>query len=248
VALPGEPTTEPPFGLPATWVEQSLREEASFRGYTVVDPATVITTHLTEIIKDNLPDLLSYSDTQKLLNELPSEHQKIVADVIPGNVSLATFQRILQTLLGERISIRDLPSILEGASEASGFTRNIAMMTEHVRTRLARQICAGNLAPGGYLPLITLSPEWEQAFTEALIGTGDEKQLALSPAHLQEFIQTVRVRFQQAAGEGEVPVLLCSPGNRPYVRSIIERFRPQTFVMSQNEIHPQVRLKTIGQI
>jgi flagellar biosynthesis protein FlhA len=248
VALPGEPTTEPTFGLPATWVDQSLREEASFRGYTVVDPATVITTHLTEIIKDNLPDLLSYSDTQKLLNELPSEHQKIVADVIPGNVSLATFQRILQTLLGERISIRDLPSILEGASEASGFTRNIAMMTEHVRTRLARQICAGNLAPGGYLPLITLSPEWEQAFTEALIGTGDEKQLALSPAHLQEFIQTVRVRFQQAAGEGEVPVLLCSPGNRPYVRSIIERFRPQTFVMSQNEIHPQVRLKTIGQI
>jgi len=248
VTLPGEPTTEPTFGLPATWVEQSLREEASFRGYTVVDPATVITTHLTEIIKDNLPDLLSYSDTQKLLDDLPREHQKIVADVIPANVTLATFQRILQTLLGERISIRDLPSILEGASEASGFTRNIAMMTEHVRTRLARQICSANLSPGGYLPLITMSPEWEQNFAEALIGSGDDKQLALSPAQLQEFIQLVRMRFQQAANEGEVPALLTSPGNRPYVRSIIERFRPQTFVMSQNEIHPQARLKTVGQI
>ena len=248
VALPGEKTTEPAFGLPALWVERSMKEEASFRGYTVVDAATVITTHLTEIVKDNMSDLLSYAETQKLLDDLPSENAKLVEDLVPSQITVSGIQRILQNLLSERISIRDLPTILEGIAEGAGYTQNIVMITEHVRARLARQISASNTSPKGFIPLVTLSPEWEQQFAEALAGQGDERQLAMSPSKLQEFINAVRVTFEQQARVGELPVLLTSPGVRPFVRSVVERFRPQTIVISQNEVHPKAHIRTLAQI
>jgi len=248
VELPGTHTTEPAFGLPATWVSATLREEASFRGLTVVDPGTVLTTHLTEVLKSHMSELLSYAETKKLLDELPSEHKKLVDELIPSQISVTSVQRVLQTLLGERVSIRDLPSILEGIAEAVGHTKNPLYITEHVRARLARQLCHANTAPGGYLPLIALSPAWEQAFAESIIGQGEDKQLAMAPSQLQQFIQAVRTRFDEAGQSGDVPVLLTSPMARPFVRSIIERFRPQTVVMSQNEIHASVRLRTLGQV
>jgi flagellar biosynthesis protein FlhA len=248
IDLPGEETTEPTFGLPAVWVDEGQREEASFRGYTVVDPATVITTHLTEILKDHMPDLLSYAETQKLLDDLPAQHQKLVADLIPNQISVSGVQRILQSLLSERVSIRDLPTILEGISEATGYTQNINMITEHVRARLSRQISAINSADDGYIPLITLTPQWEQNFAEAIIGQGEERQLSMAPSLLQEFIATVRQNFDTLASQGHNPVMLTSPAIRPYVRSIVERFRPTTVVMSQNEIHPKAKLKTLAQV
>ena len=248
ITLPGEKTREPTFGLPAMWIEAANREEALFRGYTVVDPSTVVTTHLTEVIKDNMSELLSYTETQKLLDEMDKEHQKLVADVIPSQITLGGFQRVLQNLLGERISVRDLPSILEGVSEACSQTRNITQITEHVRTRLARQISDANTNEMGFIPLITLSPDWEQAFAESLVGDGDDRQLAMPPSQLQQFITAVRQTFERHAMMGEAPVLLTSPGIRPFVRSIIERFRPTTTVMSQNEIHPKAKIKTMGQI
>ncbi len=248
IELPGEVTREPTFGLPAMWISPDYREEAHFRGYTVVDPATVVTTHITEVIKDNMPDLLSYAETQKLLDELPKAHQKLVADVLPTKITVTGLQRVLQNLVSERISIRDLPTILEGVAEATGFTSNVTMITEHVRARLARQICDQNSNNAGILPLVTLSGEWEQAFAEALVGQGEEKQLAMAPSRLQQFIQSVRTVYEDMAMKGESPVLLTSPGIRPYVRSIIERFRPQTIVMSQNEIHPRAKIRTFAQI
>ena len=248
ISLPGERTTEPTFGLPAMWIEEANREEALFRGYTVVDPATVITTHLTEVIKDNMAELLSYAETQKLLDELDKEHQKLIADMIPSQISLGGTQRVLQNLLAERVSIRDMPTILEGISEACGHTRHVMMITEHVRARLARQISDMNTNAQGFIPLITLSPQWEQAFAESLVGTNDEKQLSMQPTKLQEFINVVRNTFERQAMMGESPVLLTSPGIRPFVRSIIERFRPMTVVMSQNEIHPKVKIKTVGHV
>jgi flagellar biosynthesis protein FlhA len=248
ITLSGEETVEPTFGLPAMWVDESLREEASFRGYTVVDPATVITTHLTEIIKDNMADLLSYAETQKLLDDLPKAQQKLVTDLVPAHISVSGLQRILQNLLGERISIRDLPTILEGVAEASGYTNNITLITEHVRARLARQISAANSSDGGYVPLVTLSPTWEQNFAESIVGQGDDRQLSMAPTKLQEFIMAVRQTYDRFAQEGETPVLLTSPAIRPYVRSIIERFRPQTVVLSQNEIHPKAKIKTLAQV
>ena len=248
ITLPGEKTTEPTFGLPAMWIEESDREEALFRGYTVVDPATVITTHLTEVIKDNMAELLSYAETQKLLDELEKEHQKLVSDMIPSQISLGGVQRVLQNLLAERISVRDMPTILEGVSEACGHTRNVMMITEHVRARLARQISDMNANEQAFIPLITLSPQWEQAFADSLVGTGDDKQLSMQPSRLQEFIANVRSIFERQAMMGEAPVLLTSPTIRPFVRSIIERLRPMTVVMSQNEIHPKVKIKTVGSI
>jgi flagellar biosynthesis protein FlhA len=157
-------------------------------------------------------------------------------------------QRVLQSLLSERVSIRDLPAILEGIAEAVSHTKNAMMITEHVRARLARQLCHQHLSPQGYLPIIALSPAWEQNFADSLAGQGEERQLAMAPSQLQAFIQSVRERFDEASAGGSMPVLLTSPLVRPYVRSIIERFRPLTPVMSQNEIHPSIRLRTMGQI
>lgn len=248
IHLPGESTTEPTFGLPAMWIDERYREEAHFKGYTVVDASTVITTHITEIIKDNMPDLLNYAETQKLLDELPQEYQKLVADVIPGQVNVGGLQRILQKLLAERVSVRDLPTILEGIAEAAAYTKNVAHITEHVRARLARQLCDSHTNASGVVPLVTLSPEWEHAFAHALVGDGEDKQLAMPPTELQEFITAVRERYDELSAMGEIPVLLTSPAIRPYVRSVIERFRPQTSVMSQNEIHPKARIKTLGQV
>lgn len=248
ITLPGEQTLEPTFGLPAMWVDPQYREEANFRGYTVVDAPTVVTTHITEIIKDNMAELLTYTETQKLLNEMGHEFQKLVSDVVPSQISLSGLQRVLQNLVSERISVRDMPTILEGISEASHYTKSVALMTEHVRARLARQICTQNMSMQGMLPLVTLSPDWEQSFAEALLGDGEERQLAMPPSQLQTFIARVREVYDQLGQRGENPVLLTSPGIRPYVRSVIERFRPQTAVMSQNEIHPKIKIKTLGQI
>mgnify|MGYP000877101819 CR=1 FL=1 len=248
VELPGEHTREPAFGLPATWIDESLREEATFRGYTIVDPSTVLTTHLTEILKENMAELLSYAEVQKLLKELKGEEQKLVEELIPSVVTVTTLQRVLQSLLREKVSIRDLPAILEGLAEAAPHTTSVATLVEHVRSRLARQLCWQHKADDGALPIVTLSPEWEQAFAESLVGPGEDKQLAMAPSKLQDFIRAVRDVFERAAMTGENPVLLTGPQARPYVRSIIERFRGQTVVMSQNEIHPKARLRTVGTV
>jgi flagellar biosynthesis protein FlhA len=248
VDVPGIHTTEPTFGLPATWVDASLKEEASLKGYTVVDAATVLSTHLTELLKSNMSDLLSYGEVQKLLKDLPKEQGELVKDIVPSQVTISGIQRVLQLLLAERISIRDLSTILEGIADALAFSRNPATMVEHVRARLARQICAQNTTHNGYLPLIALSAKWEQAFAESLIGQGEERSLAMQPSRLSEFMTVVRERFEQAAREGESPVLVTSAAIRPFVRSLVERFRAQTTVLSQAEIHPRARLKTVGSI
>jgi flagellar biosynthesis protein FlhA len=248
VSVPGIHTTEPTFGLPATWVDASLKEEASLKGYTVVDSATVLSTHLTELLKSNMSDLLSYGEVQKLLKELPKEQSELVKDIVPSMITVSGIQRVLQLLLAERISVRDLSTILEGIADALAFSRNPATVVEHVRGRLARQICAANTSHMGYLPLIALSAKWEQAFAESLIGTGEERTLAMQPSKLSEFMTAVRDGFERAAREGEAPVLVTSASIRPYVRSLVERFRAQTTVLSQAEIHPRARLKTVGSV
>ncbi len=248
ITLPGEETTEPTFGLPAMWINENYREEALFRNYTVVDPPTVITTHITEIIKDNMSELLSYAETQKLLDDLGKTQQKLVSETIPSQISVSGVQRILQNLLREMVSIRDLSTILEAIAEVSRTTQNVAMITEHVRTRLNRQISHANTTEGGYIPIIAMSPNWEQIFIEAITGSGENSGLSLPPSRIQEFIALVRTNYDKMAMQGEIPVLLTSPAIRPYVRSIIERFRASTVVMSQNEIHPKARIKTLGQL
>ncbi len=248
IDLPGQHTIEPTFGLPATWVDAGLRDEAEVKGYTIVDPSSVISTHLTEILKTNIADLLSYANVQELLNNLPAEQQKLVDDIVPNMITVSGIQRVLQILLAERISIRDLATVLEGIAEVASGMSSAKLIAEHVRTRMARQLCASNSAPDGNLPILTLSPDWERDFSESLHGEGAERHLAMAPSRLHEFIQEVQNAFESAAQMGELPVLITSPPIRPHVRAIIERFRPQTVVMSQNEIHPRAKLKTIGSV
>jgi flagellar biosynthesis protein FlhA len=248
VKLPGTHTTEPTFGLPATWIDGSHKEEASMKGYTVVDAATVLSTHLTELLKSNMAELLSYGEVQKLLKELPKEQSDLVKDLVPSLITVSGIQRVLQILLAERVSIRDLATVLEGIADGIAGSRNPVMLAEHVRARLSRQLCAQHTSPGGYLPLVALSAKWEQAFAESMVGQGDDRQLAMQPSRLSEFITLVRERFEEAAREGEAPVLVTSANIRPYVRGIVERFRAQTPVLSQSEIHPRSRLKTVASI
>jgi flagellar biosynthesis protein FlhA len=248
VTLPGTHTTEPTFGLPATWIDASLKEEASVRGLTVVDAATVLATHLTELIKGNMSELLSYGEVQKLIKELPKEESELVKDIVPSLITISGIQRVLQILLAERVSIRDLSTILEGIADGLASTRNATMLAEHVRARLARQLCAQHVTPAGTLPIIALTARWEQAFAESIVGQGDDRNLAMQPSKLTEFINLVREKFEQAARDGEAPVLVTSPGIRPFVRGIVERFRAQTSVLAQSEIHPRARLKTVASI
>ena len=247
--LPGEQTREPAFGLPAMWIEQTAKDEAMFIGCTVVDPPSVLTTHLTELVRENMAELLSYPETQKLLDELPREQQKLVGDLIPSQITAGAVQRVLQALLAERVSIRDLGTILEGIQEACGSaTRAIPVIVGHVRGRLARQISDSYTGPNGYIPLVTLSPDWDNAFAEALTGPPEDRQLAMAPGRLQEFMQKLRSVFDNAAQTGETPVLLTSSGIRFHVRAIVERIRPSTPVLAQAEIFPRARIRTVGTI
>jgi flagellar biosynthesis protein FlhA len=248
VNLPGQPTIEPSFGLPALWIDASLREEAQLQGLTVVDASTVIATHLTEQIKTNVSELLGYVELQKLIRELPKEHSDLVKEIVPAQLSMTTVQRVLQTLLDERVSIRDLGTIMEGIAEAASFTKSAREIVEIVRVRLARQICAQYLGPDNLLPIVTLSPGWENAFAEAIVGQGDDRHLALAPSKVGEFMSALRERFDTAAREGIAPVLVTSGYVRPYVRSVVERLRRDTPVMAQQEISPRVRLKPFGSL
>ena len=249
VKLPGMHTTEPTFGLPATWVDAALKEEASIKGYTVVDAATVLSTHLTELLKANMAELLSYAEVQKLIKDLPKEQADLVKDMVPAQITVSGIQRVLQLLLAERVSIRDLATILEGIADGIAVSRNPVTLAEHVRTRLARQICAQHTT-ASRLPAAdrAVGRSGSRTSPKSLIGQGDDRHLAMQPSRLSEFITLVRERFEEAAREGEAPVLVTSAGIRPFVRGIVERFRAQTPVLSQSEIHPRARLKTVGSI
>ena len=245
--MEGERTKEPTFGLPAVWIGEAKRQDAIFRGYTVVDLASVLITHLTELVREHLSEMLSYAETQKLVEGLPKEHQRLVSDLVPSQITMGGVQRVLQSLLAERVSIRDLPTILEGIQEACGTgTRAMGPIVSHVRTRLARQISQANTGPGGYIPVVPLSAEWEANIGDAVVSSGDERQLAMAPSKLQEFI--ARLKKVLEAIPGENPVIVCSSLIRPHVRMIVERARPATPVMAQQEIYAKARVRSVGTV
>ncbi len=254
VTIPGEPAFEPVYKIPAVWVTENMREDAHFRGYTVVDPCTILTTHLTEILKDNMADLLSYTETRKLIDELPEQYKKLVEDMIPGKIGYGDVQRVLQNLLRERVSIRDLPTILEGIalSHASGVTP-INRVSEWVRTRLSRQLSSQYLQLNQQtgereLQVIILSEEWEQAFTQSIQGQGDEKVFVMQPTLIEQFMQNVDELFGQAGEAGFSAVLLTSANVRRYVRLVVERTRNPVPVLAQAEIYTKIKIRTLGQL
>ena len=248
IELPGEPTIEPTFGLQAMWISHGQKRDAEEKDYTIVEPLTVITTHISETIKDNTDELLGFTETQALIDDLDKSHQKLFKDMVPSQITMGNVQRVLQNLLAERVSIRDLATILESISEVSAGLKNVSAITEHVRSRLARQMCAAQSNDEGVVPIITLSPEWENQLQSAIAGDGEHQYLSLQPSKLQELTQRIQGIYDQQAALGEAPVLLTSSIVRPHIRSIVERFRSALVVMSHNEIHPKARIHTVATV
>ncbi|RMH41755.1 MAG: flagellar biosynthesis protein FlhA [Alphaproteobacteria bacterium] len=245
--LPGKRTREPTFGLPAVWVDESHAAEAERLGLTVVDAESVTTTHLTEVIKEHMPDLLTYSATQELVESLPEDYRKLVAE-LPTKTPSVLLQHVLQSLLAERVSIRNLPRIVEAVAEASASTQEIRAIVEHVRSKLAQQICSALSDANGFVPVITLGPQWERELNNAVSKTGEESGFIMSPARVQDFILAVRQEIQKFSAGDDWPALLVSPAIRPHVRSILERVSPSTQVLSHNEIHRKVSLRSVGTV
>lgn len=247
VDIPGERTREPTFGLNAIWVDQSRASEAEARGMTVVDPESVVTTHLTEIIKEHMPELLTYAATQELVQGQTKDYQKLLNE-ISNNAPMVLMQHVLQALMSERVSIRNLPKIIEAVAEASGTTKNVQTIVEHVRAQLSKQICQGLVDGQGYVSVVTLGQTWETELHNAISKTGDETNFIMSPQRVQEFVLAVRKEIQSFAASDQWPALLVAPDSRPYVRSILERVSPMTQVISHNEVHRKASLKTVATI
>lgn len=247
VDIPGERTREPTFGLNAIWVDQSRASEAEARGVTVVDPESVVTTHLTEVIKEHMPELLTYASTQELVEGQTKEYQKLLSD-ISNNAPMVLMQHVLQALLSERVSIRNLPKIIEAVAEASGTTKNVKIIVEHVRAQLSKQICQALVDENGYVPVVTLGQTWEMEMQNAISRNGEEVNFIMSPQRVQDFVLAVRKEIQQFAASDQWPALLVAPDTRPYVRSILERVSPMTQVISHNEVHRKASLKTVATI
>ncbi len=246
--IDGRDTLEPSFRIPARWISASQQQDAVIQGLTVVDVETVLTTHLSEIVKAHMSQLMSYSATQKLLDGLGSDNQKLVQDLVPGLVPMTTVQKVLANLLNERVSIRHLTLILEAMHEAAGFTRNVRLLTEHVRSRLALQISRSLQGEDGSIAVIPLSPQWERELSEAIIVDGDQRTFVLAPSRTQEFAQTVRAKLATASSRGSWPAILTSAEARPFVRTLVERINPTISVISHAEVHQRSKLRTVDQI
>lgn len=247
IKIPGERTKEPTFGLNAVWVDQSRASEAEARGLTVVDPESVVTTHLTEIIKEHMPELLTYASTQELVEGQSKEYRKLLTD-INNNAPIVLLQHVLQSLLSERVSIRNLPKIIESVAEAAGTTKNVKIVVEHVRSHLSKQICQSMVDQTGYVPVVTLGATWENELQNAISRNGDDVNFIMSPQRVQDFVLASRKELQQFAASDQWPSLLVAPDARPYVRSILERVSPMTSVISHNEVHRKASLKTVATI
>lgn len=247
ILLQGEDTKDPTFGLPAKWVTETQKEQALMNNYTVIPASSVITTHLTEVIKESIAELLTYTETQNLIESLEKTHKKLVSDTVPSQITIGVLQKILQNLLEEKISIRDLSTILEAIAEAAKFTKSSKNITEHVRARLSRQITYQHTIKDE-LAVLTVSPEFEKDFTESLIGEGEDKQLSLPPSKLQKFVISLNKALEKASIGGDLPVIITSNQNRPYIRAVIERIKPQLVVLAQREVHTKTKIKNCGAI
>ncbi|APZ50402.1 flagellar biosynthesis protein FlhA (plasmid) [Salipiger abyssi] len=245
--LPGERGKDPTFGLEALWVDAENGPRAEAMGLTVVDPESVIITHLTEVVKEHLPELMTYGATQDLVEGLDREYQKL-ANEIPGNAPLVLIQHVLQNLLAERVSIRNLPLIVESIAEAKRSTSNVVQITELVRRRLSNQICKSLIDDTGFISVLSMSPAWEKEFLEALRVNGDDRNFVMSPQRVQEFVLQARREIQRFAEQDQWPALLVSPEVRSFVRSMLERVSPMTVVLSHNEIHRKAALRTVATI
>lgn len=246
--IKGISTTEPAFGLPALWIEERQRERAQLAGYTVVDPSTVVATHLVEKIKLFLHELLSRQDVQKLVENLSQRYPKVVDDIVPSVVPWGTLQKVLQNLLREQVSIKDLMTIIETMADYSTQVRDVDVLTEYVRQDLSRTITGGYLCDNDRLYVITLEPGLEEKINTSIQRTDHGAFLTLDPGIVYAMVEQFRnlnEKFDQVSAK---PVLLCVPIVRFHLRRLLERFIPGLAVLSHNEIPSHVTVQALGRI
>jgi flagellar biosynthesis protein FlhA len=245
--LPGIPTTEPAFGLPAIWIPESQHAEAEALGYTVVDGESVIVTHLTETIRNHAAQLLTRQDVRQLLDQLKEINEAVVTEVVPDVLSLGEIQRVLQSLLSEGVSIRDLGAIVESVGDKARITRDPTLLAEYARQALGRAITAPHLDPMQTLRVITLDPTVEQELATSITQTSDGEYLAMEPTRAQAVLTAVKSQSDEASARGGIrPVLLCSARVRRHVRRLVESSIPQLPICSYNEVAPGISVETIG--
>jgi flagellar biosynthesis protein FlhA len=242
----GIPTTEPAFGLPATWIKEEDKEQAQLAGYTVVDLATVIITHLTEVIKRHIHELLSREEVQKLLSRFAQDYPKVVEELVPNLVPLGVVQKVLQNLLREQLSVRDLLTILETLADYASLTKDPMVLTEYVRHGLARSITKKYQTDAGEISALMLAFELESSLTKAMQSTEHGVYLALEPALGQRLLAELSKAVEAVTAQHLTPILLTSPMLRPHLRRVTEPFLPQLVVLSQNEIAAHVRVRNLG--
>ncbi len=247
--LPGIPTTEPAFGLPAIWIPEAQHAEAEALGYTVVDGESVIVTHLTETIRKHAAQLLTRQDVRQLLDQLKEINEAVVTEVVPDVLSLGEIQRVLQSLLSEGVSIRDLGALVEAVGDKARSTRDPSLLAEYARQALGRAITAPHLDPTQTLRVITLDPTIEQELATSITQTSDGEYLAMEPVRAQAVLTAVRSQSDHASARGGIrPVLLCSARVRRHVRRLVESSVPHLPVCSYNEVAPGISVETIGVI
>ena len=245
-AFPGIPCKEPAFGLEALWVPSPDRERAQISGYTVVDVATVVVTHLTELIRRHAADLLGRQDVQVLLDALAKTHPKPVEELVPQLLSVGGVQKVMQNLLRENVSVRDLLTIVESLADHAATTKDPIPLTEHVRQALSRSIVQRYIGPDRVLHVMTLAPTLERAIGEAVHRTEEGGTLALEPGLAQRLLGKLAEVAEPFALQGRQPVLLCSTGIRGHLRRFLERFLPSLVLLAPAEIPTTVRLQSLG--
>ncbi|MBO4223994.1 flagellar biosynthesis protein FlhA [Bradyrhizobium neotropicale] len=247
--VPGDETVEPAFGMKAMWIPATFLEEVRRDGFKVADNISVLLTHLSEIIRGNLAQLLSYKDMRALLDRLDPEYKRLIEDICPSQISYSGLQAVLKLLLAERISIRNLHLILEAVAEIAPFIRRAEHIAEHVRMRIAQQIC-GDFADNGVLKVLRLGNRWDLAFHQSLKrdAKGEIVEFDADPRLVEQFAADVTTAVRKAMGQGESVVLVAPPEVRPYVRMITERVFPTLPVLSHVEIARGVEVKSLGAI
>lgn len=248
VPLKGIETIEPAFGLPAIWISDLQQSEAEQAGYTVVDPLTVMITHLTEIIRKNAAEILTRQDTQTLLDAMKAQAPSVVEELIPNLLTVGEVQTVLQNLLSERVSIRDLAVILEALADAARLTKDTDLLTDYVRQALSRQITKQYQSPDGTVRVFTLDPAIEQMIADGIRVTDNGSQLALEPKAAQDILEQTRDQAERMAALGYQPVALCSPRVRMHFRRLVQPMAATLAVLSFHELAPGVRLETVGMV
>jgi flagellar biosynthesis protein FlhA len=244
--IDGIQTTEPTFGLPAVWITTSDKQKAQMAGYTVVDPATVVTTHIKETIKRHASELLGRQETQSLVDKFKESNPKVIEELIPDVLSLGKIQKVLQNLLKEHVSIRDLRTILEQLADYAPSTQDTDVLTEYVRQAMARPITKQFQSADGSLSVMTLDRQVEEIIQKSIQRTEVNSFLALEPTIAEKLLVELQGAVEAMSPQMETsPVLLASPGIRHHLRKFLERFIPDLAVLSHSEIIPSVQIKTL---